>query len=86
MVVVERITSLSSDTLKRHFPELIVKLSPGRDGMKLRDAIAIANGAVERKTKPRRSRSSPHKSAPTASLTTSLQAGSVMDQPEREQT
>jgi hypothetical protein len=41
---VEKITSLSSDTLKRHHPDKIVKLSPRREGMKLRHALAIANG------------------------------------------
>ena len=41
---VEKITSLSTDTLKRHHPDKIVKLSPRREGMKLRHALAIANG------------------------------------------
>lgn len=41
---VEKITSLSSDTLKRHYPDRVVKLSPRREGMKLRDALAIASG------------------------------------------
>jgi hypothetical protein len=40
----ERITSLSEDTLKRRFPDLIKQLSDRRRGIKLRDALAIANG------------------------------------------
>ena len=41
---VEKITSLSSDSLSRHHRDKIVNLSPQRRGMKLRDALAIANG------------------------------------------
>lgn len=40
----ERITSLSEDTLKRRYPDLIKHLSDRRRGMKLRDALAIADG------------------------------------------
>jgi hypothetical protein len=40
----ERITSLSSDTLKRRYPSCIVKLSPRRVGMKLRHVLAISSG------------------------------------------
>jgi len=43
MPVVEEITSLSADTIRRTYPEFIIKLSPRRDGMKLKDALAIAN-------------------------------------------
>jgi hypothetical protein len=46
MAVAEKITSLSADSLRRNHPSLIVKLSPRRDGMKLRDALAIANGTA----------------------------------------
>lgn len=42
--VVEKITSLSADSLRRRFPQFIVKLSKRRDGMKLKHALAIANG------------------------------------------
>ena len=42
MPVVARITSLSPDTLKRRYPELVVRLSERRVGMKLRHALAIA--------------------------------------------
>jgi hypothetical protein len=37
------ITSLSSDTLMRHYSEYIVQLSPRRLGMKLRNILAITN-------------------------------------------
>ena len=40
----EEITGLSEDTLKRRYPNRIKKLSERRVGMKLRDALAIANG------------------------------------------
>jgi hypothetical protein len=40
---VERLTSLSEDSLKRHHGDKIRKLSPRRNGMKLRDAIAIGS-------------------------------------------
>jgi hypothetical protein len=42
---VEQITSLSEDSIKRKYPELIVKLSPRRVGMKLRNALLIAAGS-----------------------------------------
>ena len=42
--VVEKITSLSADSLRRRFPEYVIKLSPRRDGMKLKHVLAIANG------------------------------------------
>ena len=38
------ITSLSEDSLKRHHRDKIKQLSPRRLGMKLKDALAIANG------------------------------------------
>jgi hypothetical protein len=41
----ERLTSLSRDGLQRHHRDKIVRLSPRRVGMRLRDALAIANGA-----------------------------------------
>jgi hypothetical protein len=41
---VEKITSLSHDSLKRRHRNKIVRLSPRRVGMKLRDALAIASG------------------------------------------
>ena len=43
---VERLTSLSRDSLTRHHKDKIVALSPRRRGMKLRDALAIANGGA----------------------------------------
>ena len=48
MTMAERVTSLSADNLRRNYPHLIVKLSPRRDGIKLRDALAIANGTARR--------------------------------------
>jgi hypothetical protein len=42
MPVVALITSLSPDTLKRRYPELVVHLSERRVGMKLRHALEIA--------------------------------------------
>jgi hypothetical protein len=43
-ITVERITSLSEDTIRRHHPDRVRRLSDRRVGMKLRDALAIANG------------------------------------------
>jgi hypothetical protein len=40
----ERITSLSADTIKRRYPDLIKQLSDRRYGLKLRDVLAIAGG------------------------------------------
>jgi hypothetical protein len=37
-------TSLSSATLKRRFPDLVVKLTERRKGMRFADALAIAQG------------------------------------------
>jgi hypothetical protein len=48
MPVVEEITSLSADNLRRNYPDYVVKLSPKRDGMKLKHALAIANGTAKR--------------------------------------
>jgi hypothetical protein len=41
---VEEITSLSIDSIKRHHRDKLVNLSPRRLGMKMRNALAIANG------------------------------------------
>jgi hypothetical protein len=38
----EEITSLSEDTLKREYPDLIVDVSPRRVGMHLGDVLRIA--------------------------------------------
>jgi hypothetical protein len=43
---IEEITGLSTDTVKRRYPQLVVKLSARRVGMKLRNALAIANGTA----------------------------------------
>ena len=48
MSVVEEITSLSGDNLRRNYSDYVVKLSPRRDGMKLKHALAIANGSAHR--------------------------------------
>ncbi|HVI66765.1 MAG TPA: hypothetical protein VM910_29950 [Bradyrhizobium sp.] len=52
MAVASQMTSLSGDALRRNYPDLIVKLSPKRDGMKLKDILAIANGTARRADKP----------------------------------
>jgi hypothetical protein len=44
----ERMTTLSVDTLKRRYPDRIVRLSPRREGMKLRDILAIASGSQKK--------------------------------------
>jgi hypothetical protein len=44
------ITSLSPETIKRRYPELVLKLSPRRSGMKLRSALAIASGQTAKTT------------------------------------
>jgi hypothetical protein len=43
---IEAVTSLSRDTLARRYAEYIVQLSPRRKGMKLRNALKIASGAI----------------------------------------
>jgi hypothetical protein len=48
LAVVAKITSLSEDNIRRNYSDFVVKLSPRRDGMKLRDALAIANGTARR--------------------------------------
>jgi hypothetical protein len=40
------ITSLSADTLKRNFPNLIIKLSERREGMQRGNAFKIAAGQI----------------------------------------
>jgi hypothetical protein len=39
------VTGLSADTLKRHYGNLIRRLSPRRLGIKLRDVLAIGSAA-----------------------------------------
>jgi hypothetical protein len=39
---IERITSLSFDVIKRHYGHLLVRVSPRRIGMRIRDVLAIA--------------------------------------------
>jgi hypothetical protein len=43
-LTVKKITNLSSDTIKRRYPEYVTKLSQRREAMKLRHALKIANG------------------------------------------
>jgi hypothetical protein len=38
---VKRITGLSADTLKKHYADKIVRVSPRRIGMRIRDVLAI---------------------------------------------
>jgi hypothetical protein len=40
----EQITTLSRDTIKRRYPQYVVKLSPRREGMKLKHILEIAGG------------------------------------------
>jgi hypothetical protein len=47
---VRTITTLSADTQKRNYPHLVVRLSPGREGMTLRNALDIAAGRAQAKT------------------------------------
>jgi hypothetical protein len=43
---VAKITSLSRDAILEHYKHLCVKLSTARWGMKLRNALAIADGTA----------------------------------------
>jgi hypothetical protein len=45
-VTAEDVTGLSDDSLKRHYPHLIKKMSTRRNGMLLADALAIADGSA----------------------------------------
>jgi hypothetical protein len=42
----EKLSSVSVDSWKRHYPDKIIKLSPRRLGIRLRDALLIARGEV----------------------------------------
>jgi hypothetical protein len=48
MKVASEMTSLSPDAIRRNYPELVVKLSPKRDGMKMRDILSIIDGSARR--------------------------------------
>jgi len=37
----ERLSSCSEDTLRRYHPDKIIKLSPRRDGMRVKDALML---------------------------------------------
>ena len=41
-----RLRSVSEDTLRRHNSDKIIQLSPRRQGMRLRDALAIGKQAT----------------------------------------
>jgi hypothetical protein len=45
---VEQITSLDRDSIIRHYRPLLVRLTPMRWGMKLKHALAIADGTAQR--------------------------------------
>jgi len=49
MKVVEKITSLSGDNIRRNYPHLVVRLSPRRDGLRLRDVLSIVHGTAKRR-------------------------------------
>jgi hypothetical protein len=42
----ETITSLSADTLRRAYSDLIIQLSPRRQGMRLKHCLAIVAGTA----------------------------------------
>jgi hypothetical protein len=42
--IAEKITNLSAETIKRRYPQYVRRLSARREGIKLRDALAIAEG------------------------------------------
>lgn len=44
MAEAEQITTLSADTIKRRYPDWVVRLSPRREGIKLRHILQIAGG------------------------------------------
>jgi hypothetical protein len=48
----ERIAGVSADTIKREYPQYVKQLSKRRCGIKLRDALKIAEGQSQRS--PRR--------------------------------
>jgi hypothetical protein len=52
----ESITGLGRDTLRRHYPQLIKRLSDRRYGMRLRDCLAIAANGLQPKPSKRRAR------------------------------
>ena len=45
-----KITNLSPDSLKRHYPDYVVRLSDRRRGMKLKHALDIAAGRIQPKS------------------------------------
>jgi hypothetical protein len=46
MSAVEKITSLSADSIRRLYPKYIVRLSERRQGLKLKHVLAIADGTL----------------------------------------
>lgn len=44
-ISVQALTSLSPDTIKRRFPHFVIRLSPGRLGVKLRNVLKINEGS-----------------------------------------
>jgi hypothetical protein len=70
----EAFTSLKRDALTRNYPQLIVRLSPRRLGIKLKHVMAIANGeaaAAASVAKPARGSSRSSKAARGAALPSS---------------
>jgi hypothetical protein len=45
IISVASVTTLSPETTKREYPEYVIRLSPRREGMKLRNALRIAGTA-----------------------------------------
>src|SRR5262245_40716528 len=48
MKTASEMTSLSPDAIRRKYPDLVVKLSPKRDGMSMENIISIMNGTAKR--------------------------------------
>jgi hypothetical protein len=44
---VKAVTSLSAETIRRRYPQYVIQLTPSRQGMKLRDALAIAGTVID---------------------------------------
>jgi hypothetical protein len=45
----ERITSLSSDTIRANYADMVIKVSPRREAISVRNALRIASGEAARK-------------------------------------
>jgi len=48
MKTASEMTSLSPDAIRSNYPDLVVKLSPKRDGMSMENILSIMNGTAKR--------------------------------------